>query len=166
MHPTITATHERIDDRPVIIAHLKHMRVAPVLDNPFPTNGHGSGVSLGWVTGIWLTCMLSEGDHRRARVEPWGRAQQRTRSRLSGSQGKPRAVHDDRWATGLDSLRVETRWVACERERHQRVRRVDDLQARVARLDTTTAAACVTPEGLCQLGHSTEHRPDLPQVTS
>lgn len=108
--------------------------------------------------------MLSEGDHRLARVEPWGRAHQRTRSRLIGSQVKPRDVNDDRLATVLDSLRVAKRWVACERARNQRVMCVYDRQARVVRIDTTTAAACVTPEGLVQLGHSKDHRPDLPQA--
>jgi transposase len=44
------------------------------------------------------------------------------------------------------------------------VLRVDDLQGRVVRLDTTTAAAYVTPEGLFQLGPSKDHRPALPQV--
>src|SRR5256886_10568146 len=34
----------------------------------------------------------------------------------------------------------------------------------MVRIDTTTAAAYVTPEGLFQLGHSKDHRPDLPQV--
>jgi len=38
------------------------------------------------------------------------------------------------------------------------------LQGRVVRVDTTTAAAYVTPEGMFQLGHSKDHRPDLPQV--
>jgi hypothetical protein len=44
------------------------------------------------------------------------------------------------------------------------VLRVYDLQGRVVRVDTTTAAAYVTPEGMFQLGHSKDHRPDLPQV--
>ena len=39
---------------------------------------------------------------------------------------------------------------------------VYDWQGRVVRVDTTTAAAYVTPDGMCQLGHSKEHRPDLP----
>jgi len=34
----------------------------------------------------------------------------------------------------------------------------------MVRIDTTTAGAYVTPEGLFQLGHSKDHRPDLPQV--
>ena len=44
------------------------------------------------------------------------------------------------------------------------MRRVYDLQARTVRVDTTTAAAYVTPKGMFQLGHSKDHRPDLPQV--
>ena len=42
--------------------------------------------------------------------------------------------------------------------------RVYDLQGRLVRIDTTTAAAYVTPAGMFQLGHSKDHRPDLPQV--
>src|SRR5207244_7569682 len=42
--------------------------------------------------------------------------------------------------------------------------RVYHLQPRMARVDSTTAAAFVTPEGMFQLGHSKDHRPDLPQV--
>src|SRR5262245_42977670 len=62
MSPKITATHERIDDIPAIIAHLKKMRVAEGLDNHFPTNGNWEGLSLGWTTVVWLTFILSEGD--------------------------------------------------------------------------------------------------------
>jgi transposase len=54
--------------------------------------------------------------------------------------------------------------VAFERARNQSVLRVYDLPGRLVRIDTTTAAAYVTPEGMFQLGHSKDHRPDLPQV--
>ena len=72
---------------------------------------------------------------------------------------------DDRLSTTLDSLSVADRWGACERALHQSILRVDDLQGRVVRVDTTTAAAYVTPEGVFQLGHSKDHRPELPQIT-
>jgi len=58
------------------------------------------------------------------------------------------------------------RWAAFERDLNQSVLRVYDLQGRVVRVDTTTAGAYVTPAGLFQLGHSKDHRPDLPQVKS
>ena len=69
-------------------------------------------------------------------------------------------------ATILDSLGVTARWGEWERALNQSMRRVYDVQGRVVRVDTTTAAAYVTPAGMFQLGHRTEHRPDLPQVKS
>jgi transposase len=69
-------------------------------------------------------------------------------------------------ATILDSLCVAERWSAFECALNQCGLRVYDLQGRVVRIDTTTAAAYVTPEGMFQLGHSKDHRPDLPQVKS
>ncbi len=44
--------------------------------------------------------------------------------------------------------------------------RVYDLPAQVVRIDTTTASsyADVNEQGLLQLGHSKDHRPNLPQL--
>ena len=164
MSQKIIAPHERVDDIPAIIAHLKNMRVAELLDQHFPTNGNWQGLRLGWTTVVWLAFMLSEGDHRLYRVEPWGKEHLRTLRRCIDSKGSPRDLADDRLATILDYLCVAERWVAFERDLNQFVLRVYDLQGRVVRVDTTTAAAYVTPAGLFQLGHSKDHRPDLPQV--
>src|SRR5215813_9899545 len=164
MSTKITVTHERVDDLPAIITHLKKMRVAELLDNHFLPNGNWQGLSLGGTTVVWLAFILSEGDHRLYRVEPWVKAHRRTLSRCLGRQVKPRDLTDDRLATTLDYLGVADRWVAFERELNQSVLRVYDLQGRMVRIDTTTAAAYVTPEGMFQLGHSKDHRPDLPQV--
>src|SRR5215218_9187908 len=164
MSITITATHERVDNIPAIIVHLKNMRVAELLDKHFQPNGNWQGLSLGGTTVVWLAFILSEGDHRLYRVEPWVTAHQRTLSRCIGRKVTPRDLADDRLATILDYLGVAERWGAFERALNQSVLRVYDLQGRVVRLDTTTAAAYVTPEGLFQLGHSKDHRPDLPQV--
>jgi transposase len=164
MSTTITGAHERVDDLPAIITHLKKMRVAELLDHHFPPNGHGQGWSLGGTTVVWLACILSEGDHRLSRVEPWGKAHRRTLSRCLGRQVKSRDLTDDRWATPLDDLGGADRWVVLERARNQSGLRVYDLQGRMVRVDTTTAAAAVTPAGLFHLGHRKDHRPDLPQL--
>ena len=164
MSTKITAIHERVDDIPVIIAQLKKMRVAELLDKHFPTNGNWTGLSLGWVTVVWVTFILSEGDHRLYHVEPWVKEHQRTLSRCIGRRVKPRDFTDDRLATVLDYLTIEACWLAFECELNASLIRVYHLQPRVARVDSTTAAAFVTPEGLFQLGHSKDHRPDLPQL--
>jgi transposase len=164
MNTKITATHEQVDDIPAILAQLKKMRVAPLLDKHFPTNGNWQGLSLGWVTVVWLTYILSEGDHRLSHVEPWVTAHQRTLRRCVGRLLRPRDFNDDRLATVLDYLGIEEHWVAFERELNEGVIRVYDLRPHTARVDSTTASAFVSPEGLFQLGHSKDHRPDLPQL--
>jgi transposase len=164
MSQKITATHARVDDISAIIAPLTNMRGAALGDTHVPTNGHWEGLSRGGTTVVWVAFLLAEGDHRRYRVEPWVKAHQRTRRRCIGRQVNPRDLTDDRWAASLDYLRVADHGAAFERARNQSVLRVDDLQGRLVRVDTTTAAADVTPEGLFHLGHSTDHRPDLPQV--
>ena len=57
-------------------------------------------------------------------------------------------------------------WCTFEGALNQQLLRVYDLQPQRVRLDSTTASGYwgVTEDGLFQLGHSKDHRPDLPQV--
>src|SRR2546429_1245700 len=164
MSKQITVKHERIDDIPVIIAQLKKMRVDKLIDTHFPTNGNWTRLSLGGVVVVWLTFIISEADHRLYRVEPWVAEHKRTLRRCLGKKVEPRDCTDDRLATGLDYVSVTEHWGAFECALNQSVIRVYDLQKRMARVDSTTVAAFVTPEGMFQLGHSKDHRSDLPQV--
>jgi transposase len=164
MAPEITAVHERVDDIPVIIALLLKMRVAELIDKHFPTNGNRTGLSLGQMCVIWLTFILSQADHRLNQVEPWVAEHQKTLSRCLGCEVEPRDCTDDRLATGLDYLSVAEHWACFEVDLNRTVIRVYDLQPRRVRIDTTTASAYVTPDGMFQLGYSKDHRPDLPQL--
>ena len=164
MSKHITITHERTDDIPVIIAFLLKMRVAELIDKHFPTNGNWTGLSLGQMLMVWLTFIVSEGDHRLSHVEPWVAAHQHTLSRSLGQEVLPRDCTDDRLATGLDYLSVAEFWVEYECELNQTLIRVYDLHPNTIRVDPTTVSAYVTPDGLFQLGHSKDHRPDLPQL--
>lgn len=164
MAPKITAIHERVDDIPVIIALLFKLRVAELIDKHFPTNGNRTGLSLGQMCVIWLTFIISQADHRLNQVEPWVAEHQVTLSRCLGCQVLPRDGSDDRLATGLDYLNVNQYWQAFEAELNASIIRTYDLKTKRVRLDTTTAAASVTPAGLFQFGHSKDHRPDLPQL--
>ena len=164
MSKQITVTHERTDDIPVIIAFLLKMRVAELIDKHFPTNGNWTGLSLGQMLVVWLTFIVSKGDHRLSHVEPWVAAHQHTLSRSLGQEVLPRDCTDDRLATGLDYLSVAELWVEYECELNQTLIRVYDLHPTTTRVDPTTVSAYVTPDGLFQLGHSKDHRPDLPQL--
>jgi hypothetical protein len=127
MSKQITITHERTDDIPVILAFLLKMRVAELIDKHFPTNGNWTGLSLGQMLVVWLTFIVSEGDHRLSHVEPWVAAHQHTLSRSLGQEVLPRDCTDDRLATGLDYLSVAALWVEYECERNQTLIRVYDL---------------------------------------
>jgi transposase len=64
MTEKLTITSERVDDIPSLLAHMKKMELQVLLDKHFPTRGNWLGLSLGWVTVIWLTHIVSMGDHR------------------------------------------------------------------------------------------------------
>jgi transposase len=164
MPTKISAVHERVDDIPVILALLLKMRVVELIDRHFPTNGNRTGLSLGQMCATWLTFILTQADHRLNQVEPWVEEHQRTLSQCLGCEVQPRDCTDDRLATGLDYLSVSENWGSFEVDLNRTVIRVYDLQPGRVRVDTTTASAFVTPDGIFQLGYSKDHRPDLPQL--
>ena len=64
MNEPLTIRAERVDDIPLLLAQMQRMGIARLLDEHFPTHGNREGLSLGRVTTIWLTHVLSEADHR------------------------------------------------------------------------------------------------------
>jgi transposase len=168
MAETLTMVSERVAAMPVLLAHLARLGLQPLVDEHVPTHGNGVGLRLGWVSVLWLTPMLSEGDHRLNHVAPWATPRLHTLQACPGPSVPPLDVSDDRVATVLEVWSDERRWWACEGALHQQTWRVYALRPACVRLDSTTANGhwSVTADGRCQLGHSKDHRPDLPQVKS
>ena len=166
MAETLKITTERVDDIPLLLAQLERMGVQPLLDKHFPTHGNWVGLSLGWVSVVWLTHMLSEGDHRLNHVAPWATQRLHTLQACTGQPVHRLDVSDDRLATVLETLSDDRRWSIFEGALNQHTLRVYDLEPTCVRLDSTTANGhwSVTEDGLFQFGHSKDHRPDLPQV--
>jgi transposase len=166
MAETLRVVSERIDDMPVLWAHLDRMGLQSLLDEHFPTHGNWVGLSLGWVGVVGLTHILSAGDHRLNHVVPWATQRLHTLEECTGQPVHPLDVSDDRLATVLEALSVDTRWHTFEGALNQPTLRVYALQPACVRLDSTSASGdwSVTEDGLFQLGHSKDHRPDLPQV--
>ena len=166
MPETLTLTYERVDDIPLLLAHLERMGVQQLLDKHFPTHGNWQGLSLGWVASIWLGHILSQGDHRLSYVQPW--ADQRLETLRIGTGQSVRALDlsDDRLEAVLRYLSEDEPWREFEEELGGQLVRVYDLRAERVRLDPTTASGYwgVTEDGLFQWGHSKNRRPDLAQV--
>ncbi len=166
MKESLSIQTERIDDIPLLIAHMQRMKLSILLDKHFPTHGHRKGLSLGWVSVVWLAHILSEGDHRMNRVQDWITQRLETVRRCGVPCLEPRDLADDRLADILRLLSNDVRWQAFEQELMGQLVRVYDLPVQCVRVDTTTASsyADVNEAGLLQLGHSKDHRPDLPQL--
>jgi len=114
----------------------------------------------------WMGHILSEGDHRLNRVQDWASKRQETLRISLGLELEALDFSDDRLVLGLDMLSDDEHWAAFEADLNRRTIRVYDLQRKCVRIDTTTASGywSVTEDGLFQLGHSKDHRPDLPQL--
>jgi transposase len=166
MTEPLNITTERVDDIPLLLAQLDRMGVQPLLDEYFPTHGNWVGLSLGWVTVLWLTHILSEANHRLNHVAPWAAPRLHTLRCCTGQPVHPLDLSDDRLAGVLEVLSHDAKWQAFEGAFTQQLLRVYDLQPERVRLDSTTASGYwrVTEDGLFQFGHSKDHRPDLPQV--
>src|SRR2546425_8431780 len=166
MNQTFSITTERVDDIPLLVAQMHRMGLASLLDTHFPTHDNRPGLSLGTVTTIWLTHLLSQADHRMNHVQPWAESRLDTLRGCSDPHFEVRDVGDDRLADVLRHLSNDAHWQAFEQELSAQLVRVYDLHPRRVRLDSTTASSYgpVTEEGLVQFGHSKDHRPDLPQL--
>ncbi len=166
MNEALTITTERVDDIPLLLAQMQRMGLTRLLDAHFPTHGNREGLSLGVVTMIWLTHILSQADHRMNRVQPWAERRLETLRGCSDASLEVRDLGDDRLADVLRHLSDDERWQAFEQELTGQLVRVYDLHADCVRLDSTTASSygAVNEDGLLQLGHSKDHRPDLGQL--
>src|SRR5262249_15381818 len=131
-----------------------------------PTHGHWSGLSLGWVSTIWLSSILSQGDHRMVHVEPWVAKRLWTLGTTTGQAVTRGDFTDDRLEIVLRRLSHDERWGAFEAALNQHTVRVYDLSPARVHSDSTSARAYapVSDGGLFQFGHSKDYRPDLPQI--
>jgi transposase len=162
--PTIIT--ERVDDIPLLLEQMQRMGLPTLLDTHFPTHGNWTGLSLGWVSTIWLSSILSRGDHRMVHVEPWVAKRLWTLGATTGQAVTRVDFTDDRLEIVLRRFSHDERWSAFESALNQHTVRVYDLSAERVHIDSTSASAYATVSegGLFQFGHSKDYRPDLPQV--
>src|SRR5260221_8642615 len=166
MMEKLTMTTERVDDIPVLLAQSEKMGIAKLLDASFQPHGNWQGTSLGLTTTIWLTHILSEGDHRMNQVQPWAATRLQTLQKCSGQGVRDQEWSDDRLSIVLDALSNDQQWRRFKTALIRQIVRVYNLKPKRVRVDSTTASGywTVTEEGLFQLGYSKDHRPDLPQL--
>ena len=166
MPKNTAVTSERVDDIPLLIAQMRHMQLDSLLDKHFTPHGNWGGLTPGQLSVLWLTYILSEGDHRLNRLESWLEDHRLTVGSCLAPQTRREDASDDHLAHLLDLLSDDARWASFEQDCTPTLLRTYALTPRFHRVDSTSASGYgqVTPEGLFQFGHSKDHRPDLPQV--
>ncbi len=165
-------THIRVDDIPLLVGVLRQMNLAELYDQAIGDHGAHQGLSGGWMLTLWLTFILSAGDHTKANVAEWVARHAELLRRLTGQPVTAEDFNDTRLGRLLTRLSDRERWERFEAAvwAHSVAVYALDLPCvgglTSAVVDSTTAAGyhTVHDAGLMQRGHSKDHRPDLPQL--
>jgi transposase len=165
MHAIPNIITERVDDVPLLLEQMQRMGLPTLIDEHCPAHGNWYGLSLGWVSTIWLSSIVSRGEHRLVHVEPWVANRLFTLQTVTAHKVERLDFTDDRLAIVLRRLRDDARWAQCASRLHQHTVRVYDLTTERMHVDSTTASAytSVSQDGVLQVGQSKDDRPDLPQ---
>lgn len=167
MHEIPHILTERVDDIPLWLEQRQRMGLPTLFDDHVPIHGNWQGLSVGWVSPLWLRAILSRGDHRLGPGEPWVAKRLGTRGATTGPAVTRVDCPDARLESVLRRLRDDTRWAACASARNPHTVRGSALSPARVQVESPRARAYATGTegGLFPCGHRKEDRPDLPPVT-
>ena len=159
-----TLQHERVDDIPLLIGMMQKLHLPEVLERGLGSHHLHEGISNGLLTCGWLAFILSTANHCKVSVQDWAVNHQHTLESLLGQSLRPTEFSDDRLGIILRRFH-DADWSAFEAHLWQATCEVYQIPIDCVRLDSTTSSGyhAIQPDGIMQLGHSKDHRPDLPQ---
>jgi transposase len=120
MTPHLTVTSTRIDDIPLLIGTLIQIGLPELYDREVKDHGHHEGLSGGWLLTVWLTFILSQGDHAKSHVQEWVARHREVLEKLIHQPIADRDLNDDRLGSVLKRLSHRDRWEAFETALWQR----------------------------------------------
>lgn len=166
MDTPLELDHERVDDIPLIIAMARRLGLPERLDEMLGAHGNHQGLSKGWLATLWCAYILSEGDHRKSSVAAWAQERMGMLRRVVGRELRPVELGDDRLSRLLTRLGDAARWSDIEASMWKGTVLAYAVEPTAVRLDSTTSYGYHTPtdDGLMQLGHSKDSRPQQPQI--
>ncbi|MDJ0648297.1 MAG: hypothetical protein QNJ60_06270 [Xenococcaceae cyanobacterium MO_188.B19] len=172
---------ERIDDVVLLLNVMKQIGLPEIINQHLPRHGNEKGLNWGWVGTIWLSYILSMGDHRKVKVREWVNQRSYTLETVCDLELRETDFTDDRLGILLRRLSHDSSWTEIETDLNRNSIRVYQLEVKQVRLDATTNSGyhLVTEEGLfqqvdsiswgnpsmarLQFGHSKDN-PNLPQI--
>ena len=161
----VIVQQERIDDIPLLLGMMRLMKVAEIIDKHLGEHHLHRGLSKGNLALGWIAYILSESDHRKSAVQEWANGLPQTLGSFFATALRPNEFSDDRLGIVATHL-AATDWDALESDLFYSCFDVYELPKDIFRVDATASCGYhdITPEGIMQLGHSKDHRPDLPQL--
>lgn len=154
MKEPLNSETERVDDIPLLLAHMQQMNLPELLDKHIPAHGNRKGLSIGNMTIVWLSHILTEASHKMHHVQGWALQ----RKELLRGCGLPtleaQDMTDDRLADVLRALSDDIHGHRFEQDLMGNLVRVYDLQKACVRVDTPTVSSYgdVNEDGLLQFG--------------
>src|SRR3954451_25266875 len=161
----VIAEQERIDDVPLLLGMMRRMKLADIIDKHLGQHHLHLGLSKGNRAVGWLAYIPSESDHRKSAVQRWANSLPHALQSFFGVPLRPHEFSDDRLGIFLNHLAAAD-WDDLEGDLFYSCFDVYELPQGIFRVDATTSCGYHTlePDGIMQLGHSKDHRPDLPQL--
>lgn len=168
--PEVTTV--RVDDIPLLLTMIIKLGLPELYEREVGDHGHFTGLSGGWLLSIWLTFILTRGDHTKYAVEEWVERHQKVIEAVIGQPIKASEFSDNRLGSVLKRLSVAERWERLESALWENsvvayaLARQPEGGLFSAMVDSTTAYGYheISAAGLMQRGHSKDHRADLPQL--
>jgi transposase len=161
----VIVQQERIDDVPLLLGFMRQMKIAEILDKHLGKHHLHQGLSNGNLAVGWIAYILSESDHRKSAVQDWANRLPQALASFFGTPLRPHEFSDDRLGILLSDLAAAD-WDEVESDLFYSCFDVYEFPTDCFRVDATASCGYheITPEGIMQLGHSKDHRPDLPQL--
>jgi transposase len=140
MEEKIKTHAEVVGDVGVLLGFVKQMNLPEMLDRHIKRHHLDQGLSWGWVISIWLVYIVSQGDHRKVRVEDWVQEKHDTLELLTGLEIRKSDFTDDRLTIALRHLSQDESWNAIEQDLGRNLIRVYELPCETVRVDATTVS--------------------------
>lgn len=136
----IQAHAEVVGDIGMLVGLVKQMDLPKQLDRHIKRHPLEQGLSWGWVLSLWLVYIVSQGDHRKVRVEDWVAEQHETLELLTGLEIRKSDFTDDRLTIALHHLSSDKCWNEIEQDLGGNLIRVYELPSETIRVDATTVS--------------------------
>src|SRR5437867_2874597 len=138
MDASLSLSHERVDDVPLLIGLMQRLGLPELADRHLGRHGNHEGLSPGTLLMVWLAFLISHGDHRKVAVREWAQRFPVLLQRLLDVELRPTEFTDDRLTLLLCRLSNEKAWHALEADLWQHTLAVATLPVEAIRLDATT----------------------------